>query len=120
MAHPPCIFVYERDRSVLASLDFALALQGFAVADGAAGDADPRGAACLIIEHRLGSGDGLGLLAQLRANGCSAPAILLSTNPSRELRNQIAAAGALLIEKPLLCDELTRAIRTLIQQNKAA
>ena len=120
MPAPRSIIVYEQDRAVLASLQFALALEGFMVADGADAGADHRRADCLIIEQRLGSGDGLALLDQLRAEGCAPPAILLCTNPNRTLRERAEAAGALLVEKPLLTDELTRAIRALLPQNEAA
>jgi DNA-binding response OmpR family regulator len=120
MPAPRSIIVYEQDRSVLASLQFALALEGFTVADGADQDADRFGADCLIIEQRLGSGDGLALLDRLRAEGCAPPAILLCTNPSRTLRKRAHAAGALLVEKPLLTDELSRAIRALVAQDEVA
>ena len=57
------ILVFEHDCSVLASLQFALALEGYRVVDGGSPEADPRSAACVIIEQRYGAGDGLGLLA---------------------------------------------------------
>lgn len=120
MAAPPLILVYEQDRSVLASLEFSLALQGFGVGDGASEQADPLRAACLIIEQRLGAEDGLRLLAELRAKGCWAPAILLATNPTRSTRQRAEAAGALLVEKPLLTDGLMRALRSLLHHDRAA
>ena len=131
------IMVYEQDRSVLASLQFALALEGYRVVDGTSAGADPLRAACLIIEHRFGSfvgvrggegrceadcdaghddsrhGDGLGLLAELRARGCGAPTVLLATNPTRSVRERARTAGAVIVEKPLLTDTLTRALHSL-------
>jgi two-component system C4-dicarboxylate transport response regulator DctD len=117
MVNAAPVLVYEPDRSVLASLEFSLALQGFAVADGASSGADPLQAACLIIEQRLGGRDGLDLLADLRAKGCRAPAVLLSTNPTRKIRERAASAKAVLVEKPLLSDGLTRALHTLLQHD---
>ncbi|KKI17949.1 MULTISPECIES: hypothetical protein [Sphingomonas] len=114
------ILVYEQDRSVLASLKFALTLEGYCVLDGTSAQADPRRAACLIIEQRYGSGDGLGHLKQLRASGCSAPAVLLATNPTRAIRDRADAAGITLVEKPLLTDDLTRALRSVVRQQEAA
>jgi FixJ family two-component response regulator len=112
--------VYEQDRSVLASLQFALALEGFRVLDGTTAGADPNDAACLIIEQRHGAGDGLALLAQLRASGCTAPAVLLATHPTRATRDRVDAAGITLVEKPLLTDDLTRALRSMVPQEEAA
>ena len=114
------ILIYEQDQSVLASLQFALALEGYCVKDGAGAGADPWGAACLIIEQRHGEGDGLALLARLRASGCDTPAVLLATNPTRTIRERAEAAGIPLVEKPLLTDDLTRALRRVIRQEEAA
>ena len=111
------ILIYEQDQSVLASLQFALALEGYCVRDGAGAEADPLGAACLIIEQRHGEGDGL---ARLRASGCDTPAVLLATNPTRTIRERAEAAGIPLVEKPLLTDDLTRALRRVIRQEEAA
>jgi FixJ family two-component response regulator len=118
---PQCpIIVYEQDRSVLASLQFALTLEGYCVLDGCSAEADPCDAACLIVEQRHGAGDGLALLAQLRASGCAVPAVLLATNPTRSMRERADAAGIPLVEKPLLTDDLTRALRSVIRQEEAA
>ncbi len=118
MVNSAPVLVFEPDRSVLASLEFSLALQGFAVADGASSGADPLHAACLIIEQRLCGRDGLDLLADLRAKGCRAPAVLLSTNPTRRTRERAAFAKAVLVEKPLLSDGLTRALHSLLQHDR--
>jgi hypothetical protein len=48
------------------------------------------------------------------------PAIALATNPAILLRASTAALGAELIEKPLLGDELSLAIRVLLEKRKAA
>jgi len=117
--HRP-ILVYEQDRSVLASLEFALALEGYQVLDGTSAGADPLQAACLIIEQRHGAGDGLALLAQLRDSGCHTPAVLLATNPTRSIKARAKAAGTPLVEKPLLTDDLTRALRSVIPQEEQA
>lgn len=120
MPPPRPILVYEQDQSVLASLEFALALEGYQVLDGTDAAADPHEAACLIIEQRNGAGDGLALLTQLRAGGCAAPAVLLATNPTRSMVTRAKAAGIPLVEKPLLTDDLTQALRIVIRQKEAA
>jgi hypothetical protein len=107
------IMLFVSDRPVLSSLQFALALEGFEVLDGAADGNDPAAAAVLVIdEGKLA--DGLAALALFRASDCATPAIVLATNPTPRLRAQAAAARAVLIEKPLLGDELSRALRAAL------
>ena len=48
------------------------------------------------------------------------PAIVLATNPNAELCARVKAMCAELIEKPLLGDELSHAIRALLEIRKAA
>lgn len=103
------------DISVLSALRFSLSVEGFAIAD----TTDPFLAAALVIDERFG-GDGLAALGALRRRGCCAPAIVLATNPTFRFRARIAAAEAELIEKPLLGDELSSAIRAACEMRKAA
>lgn len=103
------------DFAVLSSLQFALSVEGFQLA--AAGD--DLAAAALVIDQGF-RGDGLAALNVLRGRGYAAPAILLATNPTPSLRAQAASAGALLIEKPLLGDELSSAISHVLEPRKAA
>ena len=42
------------------------------------------------------------------------PAILVTTQPSEDLRMRIAASGAFLIEKPLLNEALLECIRAMM------
>jgi DNA-binding response OmpR family regulator len=119
MAIKPPVLLLVSDRPVLSSLQFSLAVEGFVVADGAAPESDARSAATLVIDQAY-SGDGLAYLASLRAAGCATPAILLATNPTTLIRSRTAAAGAVLIEKPLLGDELTHTLRALLEPQEAA
>lgn len=113
------ILLLVEDRSVLSSLRFSLSIEGFAIADGTAAEIDPLMAAALVIDERY-RGDGLAALDALRSQACHAPAIILATNPTTRLRARIAAMNAELIEKPLLGDELSRAIRAAFEIRKAA
>jgi DNA-binding NtrC family response regulator len=106
------VLLFVDDAAVLSSLEFALSLEGFAVADGLAA-ANPSGAV-LVIDQAC-RGDGLALLASLREAGCDTPAVLLATNPSRKLWHQAASVGVILIEKPLLSDELTRTLHRVLR-----
>lgn len=110
------ILLFVSDGAVLSSLQFSLALEGFAVADGLAAPV-PSTAVCLVVDQAC-RGDGLSLLAGLRTAGCTAPALLLATNPGRSLRHRAAATGAVIVEKPLLGEELTQALRTILDAKK--
>lgn len=113
------VLLFESDQPVLSSLQFALTLQGFMPEDGDAGGASISAASCLVIDQRYGS-DGLGFLQDLRATGIGAPAILLATNPTERLRRRTAAHGAVVVEKPLLGDELAETLHTILHSSKAA
>ncbi|RYG88253.1 MAG: histidine kinase [Alphaproteobacteria bacterium] len=112
--HGPIALLMD-DQAVLSSLQFALSVEGFALTS----VGDDLAAAALVIDQGY-RGDGLAALVSLRANGCAAPAIVLVTNPTASFRARAAGAGAALIEKPLLGDELSRAIAGAIYPRKAA
>ena len=111
------VLLFIGDRAVLSSLQFSLMLDGFVLENGAAEGASPFAAPCLVIDQRY-RGDGLAFLSELRACGATAPAILLATNPTRRLHERARAAGANVIEKPLLGDELTLALQTILDSTK--
>jgi two-component system, LuxR family, response regulator FixJ len=118
-AGPATILLLDDDEAIRASLQFALELHGykvetFASAEALTAFAGPDQPACLILDYRLPGLDGLSLLDALRRLGVTAPAILITTHPGREVRRRAAAMGTILIEKPLLSDELTAAIARLV------
>jgi len=112
------ILLFVSDRPVRSSLQFALSLDGFSVGDGLE-VRDRSRATGLVIDQACG-GDGMGVLASLRAAGCAAPAVLLATNPTRALRARAAERGAVIVEKPLLGDDLPRALRAMLNPDEAA
>ena len=118
MTPVPRILLVDDDPAIRASLRFSLELEGYEVATFAAAEdllASPHvaGSDCLVLDYRLPGMDGLELIEQLRRRGVTIPAILITTTPSRRVRARAAALDAQLIEKPLLCDGLTAAIRDL-------
>lgn len=113
------ILLFVGDQPVLSSLEFALALDGFDVAEGAAAKDDILSAGCLVVDQNY-RGDGAAFLAGLRQDGCTAPAVLLVTNPTSAFRLRAAAAGAAVIEKPLLGEELSHALRGKLDRREAA
>jgi FixJ family two-component response regulator len=110
------VLLVEDDEAVVQALQFRLELEGWRVQSYPSAEAILAVAAlpdrsCLVLDQILTGMSGLDLLASLRARGVSAPAIIITTNPSRALRARVIAIGATLIEKPLLGEGLTRAIR---------
>ena len=112
------ILLVDDDPAIRASLRFSLELEGYEVATFAAAEellASPHipDSDCLVLDYRLPGMDGLELLELLRRRGVTLPAVLITTTPSRRVRARAAGQNAMLIEKPLLCDALTAAIREL-------
>jgi two-component system response regulator FixJ len=117
MAPRPKILLVDDDPSVRASLAFSLELEGFLIETFDAADAllartEFPAEACLVIDYRLPGIDGFALLETLRSRGIRLPAIIITSTPTRLVRNLAAAAGTPIVEKPLMCDALTLAIRS--------
>lgn len=111
----PLIVLVEDDPSLLGALTFALETDGFRVhahnrGQAAAADADIVLAGCLVVDLKLPDIDGLALVAQLRAAGVTAPAIVITTNPDERHRREAVRAGVNIVEKPLIDGELRRHI----------
>ena len=118
------ILLVDDDPAVRSSIAFALEIDGFDVGTFASAEAvlasrGAVGSACMVLDHRLPGMDGLALLARLRADGVGAPAIVITSNPTRTLRQRVDDAGARLVEKPLLCDSLAATIRTMTAADQA-
>jgi FixJ family two-component response regulator len=126
MPSRPKILLVDDDPAVRASLAFSLELEGFLIETFDCGEALARKVefpanGCLILDYRLPDTDGLSLLKALRGRGIALPAILITSAPTRAVRTRAAEAGAVLIEKPLLCDALSAAVHmSLSGQAKAA
>ena len=119
MTAPPLLLLVDDDPAIRASLQFSLELEGFKVETFASAEAlvardDLADHACLVLDYRLPGIDGLTLLNLLRQRGDTCPAVIITSNPTRAIRQQTGKAGAVLIEKPLLTNGLTAAIQTLI------
>ena len=116
----PIVLIVDDDPAVRSSLQFYLEIEGFVVRTYACGadlldDLDMPQTGCLVIDYRLPSMNGLDLLSELRRRRIELPAILVTTNPSLSMRAQTAAAGAVLIEKPLLNEALFDGIRAAMR-----
>lgn len=121
MTSAPMLLLVDDDPAVRASLQFSLELEGFRVNVFDSGEtlmeqADLAHPSCLVLDYRLPGIDGLSLLHALRQRGEQCPAVIITSNPTRSVRQRINDAGAVLVEKPLLRNGLTVAIRCLIDR----
>lgn len=114
------LLIVDDDPDVSRALAFMTAARGFGVQRcGSAGEAislaaSGRRFAGLIIDQKLPDLQGIELLARLRGLGVEAPAVMITTGPSPTLKRQAAAAGAPIVEKPLLDEDLFTQLRRLI------
>jgi two-component system, LuxR family, response regulator FixJ len=102
----PTILVVDDDAAVRQSMKFSLEVEGFSVRTYADGGellnetTLPR-FGCLVIDYHLPALNGLEVLRQLRNREVRLPAIVITSHPSRTVRERAAAAGASIVEKPL-------------------
>ena len=108
----------DDDPALLNALRFAFETQGFdvcAFADAeSALKADCAAWRCMVFDLMLPGMTGLDLLDRLRAVGVTAPAILITTHPSFVTQARARAAGAEIVEKPLLDDALAARVASLV------
>jgi two-component system, LuxR family, response regulator FixJ len=114
------VLIVDDDPAVRSSLQFCLEIEGFLVRTYSSGpdllgDQNVPKSGCLVIDYRLPNMNGLDRLSELRRRKIMLPAILVTTNPSMSVRAQTAAAGAVLIEKPLLNEALFDGIRAAMR-----
>jgi FixJ family two-component response regulator len=115
------VLIIDDDSAVLASLKFALEVDGFVVevfrsAEDLFARAPQVAAACLVVDYWLPGIDGLELVSKLRARGVQAPAFLITTDPPLHIRQRAFAAGLDIVEKPLLGNALAEAIRSAVNK----
>jgi two-component system response regulator FixJ len=112
------VIVLDDDLAVRNSLKFSLEIEGFVVrsyATGAelldAGSEAPSG--CLVVDQHMPGMNGLDLIELLRSRHFSAPAILITSDPSPSVRERAGKASIPIVEKPLLGNALLREIRDM-------
>jgi two-component system response regulator FixJ len=101
------VVVIGDDLAVRNSLKFWLELEGLTVRSYASGAefltaGESSRCDCLVVDEQTPAINGLHLIAQLRDRDFSAPAILVTSQPSVSLRDQAEKAGVPIVEKPLL------------------
>ncbi len=113
------IVLVDDDAALRQALKFSLEIEGFDVETCETGEelvtqALPDGAACLVLDHRLGGMTGLEALERLRGRGVGLPAILITSNPTPDTRARAQRTGAVIVEKPLLGDLLIGKIKAAL------
>ncbi len=116
---PPKIILVDDDAALLRALGFSLELEGFAVEKHRSSatvrrDHLPKAGACLVVDYYLPGKNGLQFLEQLRSEGVTLPAIVITSHAGPVLRNLARRVSASVVEKPLLGSELIAEIRALI------
>lgn len=109
------VHVVDDDPAVCSALKFALEIDGFSVCtyarseDVLAADLSCRG--CMIVDYNLPGLNGLDLLRELDRRDVHLPAFLITSNPAQHVRRRAIAQGVSIIEKPLLGNQLSEAVR---------
>ena len=113
------VVVIDDDLAVRNSLEFSLQIEGLTVrgyATGAellsAGDLDL--CDCFVIDQKMPGMSGLELISTLRDRQISAPAILITSQPSVSVRERAEKADIPIVEKPLLGNALLDKIRDAV------
>ena len=112
----PLLVLVEDDRAVLGALTFAFETEGYQVAAfrdpaSALAASETARASCLVVDQHLPGMSGLEVVARLRAQGLTAPVLLITTHPTAQLLRDAAAARIEIVEKPLLGDVLAAKVR---------
>jgi len=113
------VLIIDDDSALCNSLVFSLRMEGIPVLAYANGaqlltEAPLSRAGCLVIDYKLPGMNGLDLLAEVRRRQVTAPAILITTDPTAAVRERATLTGTALIEKPLLGDALFQQIRAAL------
>jgi FixJ family two-component response regulator len=120
----PTIYVVDDDAAVLGSLRFLLETDGFDVRAFRNGTAllnavrSPK-IDCFVIDYKMPEINGIELVCQLRKSNIKAPVILITGYPDENISARAIAAGVNdVILKPLLEENLTKRIRSAIQDRQ--
>jgi two-component system response regulator FixJ len=114
------VMVIDDDLAVRNSLEFSLEIEGLTVRSYATGAellsaSDLDLCDCFVIDQKMPGMSGLELIATLRVRHISAPAILITSQPSVSVRERAEKADIPIVEKPLLGNALLDTIRDVVR-----
>lgn len=118
----PYLALVDDDDALRHALTFSfetagIGVEAFPVAEMALAARNNANWRCLVTDYRLPGISGLDLLERLRLTGVNPPTILITSNPSRELKVRSHAAGVEIVEKPLLGDHLLESVINLMHKH---
>src|SRR5271168_5553842 len=116
------ILVVDDDEAVRFSLRNMMESEGFEVRAFSNGhdllnEASLPAIGCLIVDYNMPAMNGLELVSALRGRGVSIPAILITGNPTKYVRDRAAAIAVLVVEKPQLGSYLLDCIREAVAEH---
>jgi two-component system, LuxR family, response regulator FixJ len=116
------VIVIDDDLAVRNSLEFSLEIEGLTVRSYATGAellsaSDLDRCDCFVIDQKMPGMSGLDLISTLRDRKISAPAILITSQPSASVRERAEKADIPIVEKPLLGNALLDKIRDVVGSN---
>jgi FixJ family two-component response regulator len=116
------VLVVDDDEAVRNSLRSMMRSEGFEVRAFSNGhdllnEATLPAIGCLIVDYHMPAMNGLELVSALRARGVSIPAILITGNPTEDVRDRAAAIAVLVVEKPCKGTYLLDCVRAAVAKN---
>jgi two-component system response regulator FixJ len=116
------ILVVDDDEAVRNSLRNMMESEGFEVRAFSSGhdllsEASLPAIGCLVVDYHMPAMNGLELVSSLRGRGVSIPAILITGNPTKYVRDRAAAIAVLVVEKPGLGSYLLDCVREAVAKH---
>jgi two-component system response regulator FixJ len=121
MAEQATVYVVDDDHGVRHAISTFLEMIGFLVCPFPSGaeflrNGRPGDNSCLVIDMNMPGLNGLDVIEQLRREGNSVPAILITGNVNDRITSATHQAGGLLLRKPFRPEELVEGIKQAIDR----